>query len=1397
MYKTLKNSKFAKIALIILVTMVALLFGFTNKYSGSLTLVPGIGIETVYADDSSDSGGASPLFTPIMKDSALSDWSTYSKGHTGDSNYGDGAGSFWANVNGVGNGLFGLTTGSSSSFGYTSPSSGSDKKSTNAKLTSQSTLYMKVLTDSGLDHSTQGGDVSNAMTNIGRIIGGALIMLPLLFISIADLLFTGALKLADYLNFYKYFADGSRPTNGLLAPIYDVIHNLYTGLTDLGLTITALILIIAIALYALGLHDLNNGRKLFGIFGRVFVRIFAFVAGPIVLSLVFASALDNLSGAYSTANKPTSVVMSNIVDFKGWTNHSRLALPSSLDGKFTADNASSNHDVTPSEVLDINTAGAGHGSGDDSGNDAYAFVWGWMSGSTIDSGTYMSRFQQIANDDYFTGKDHKTLKGADDKDVKGLVLSGGLHVSDKKFTNSGYSPTASQSETYYSANGFGLSTVGMYNYLASTSQGGSLNWTNLGSLSNKVSMPSHYSYGFAGRGLNFFGNYLSVLVTLWAMAAMAIIFALRAFSAIFKGFFSTLVRTFTTAGSGSPIQLSKLLADFLSMVVQLYGGAFLYNVATTIIIALNNNHSMLTGTVLSSKLLSAGLGDLAQEILAAVVTIFAVVFIIKYSKTFNAGVDEFLTQGIDRLMGKAGYESGTAKRNQGGLTSGQGGSGTGGGINNDGLASDSKRLTNPDGMLGKLWNSGQDAKDAMDNAENQTKAGRLGALAKHKLGKAGMNALSEAGGEGFANDMSNIAHAKRREGGGKKTDLQNEDADNVEANQSKSADDIDTDDPILGGAGVEGEGDGSMDDLVDAQNLTDDEKNAGVVPALKLDEDGNPTRESVAKQIAATNHLARDAKPGAHMSAEERANVMKKAGIKKPTNSDEANDVVQKADDDLRTAQVALANAKTPEEIKSASEVMKKASRTLTAVQDEAASMNGQIESELAPGTSVATAGAHATALLDADESREKATETLANTGATVISLQETGAKHSMNGDLNKKASLANHRLETLEKVVPKAPKSNPDILSAQVTQDLAQKRLLQKAPSKIQIQHQQAEHKVSEARRAYMAKPTQANQALYEKASSNLKAIDNSIIEKLITTEPNSKEAVAYSKAKATVGSAEFVAKSQGVFQKQNPIVEDARIQAGSLQRAQALSGLTSNQKKIYTNSLNTQARMVNQVATSTKAIQKMQVSARNENFAPQAVGTNGKIADKALLKKMVVDHRQNVKEARTGTIGSVKIAKDLAGMSNKDANRYAGSLSSKQLKMVSRASSSGVVSVQDPVVQHARKAITTQAVSQKYYGENSIDEMHTYSNKISKLVDEFKAVQNNKDLEPVAKKTALTNLRAERSDLREQMGATNFEMLKLGKNRAKLETDYNKVVENARNGHIVNIRQKMHFKK
>ena len=169
MYKTLKNSKYAKIALIVLVTMVALLFGFTNKDSGSLKWLPGAGIENVYADDSSSSDSATPLFTPLMKDSSLQDWSKFTSGHTGDSNYGKGAGAYWTNVNGVSNGLFGLTTGSSASFGYTNPDSGTKNK--NQKLTAQSTLYMKALNGSGSDHSIEGGALSNAMIWIGRWIG--------------------------------------------------------------------------------------------------------------------------------------------------------------------------------------------------------------------------------------------------------------------------------------------------------------------------------------------------------------------------------------------------------------------------------------------------------------------------------------------------------------------------------------------------------------------------------------------------------------------------------------------------------------------------------------------------------------------------------------------------------------------------------------------------------------------------------------------------------------------------------------------------------------------------------------------------------------------------------------------------------------------------------------------------------------------------------------------------------------------------------------------------------------------------------------------------------------------------------------------------------------------------
>ena len=73
MYNTLKNGKIAKVALIVLVASVAFLLSSTQKSGNMFQWLPGSGFQTVYADDSSsDSSSASPLFTPVMKDSSLS-----------------------------------------------------------------------------------------------------------------------------------------------------------------------------------------------------------------------------------------------------------------------------------------------------------------------------------------------------------------------------------------------------------------------------------------------------------------------------------------------------------------------------------------------------------------------------------------------------------------------------------------------------------------------------------------------------------------------------------------------------------------------------------------------------------------------------------------------------------------------------------------------------------------------------------------------------------------------------------------------------------------------------------------------------------------------------------------------------------------------------------------------------------------------------------------------------------------------------------------------------------------------------------------------------------------------------------------------------------------------------
>lgn len=1357
-----------------------------------------LGVHSVSAEESEESSGS--LFTPVLKTLVDKEWGKDVKGGTG---------AYWSKVNGVSNGFLGLSTGSSAAYNYSNPKELKGQQ----QSTAYATAYMHALDALGLDHSASGDGISSAMSGIGRLLGGVLILIPLVVIAGVDQMFRVALHMADYLNIYKYFSTNQAPT-GVFAPVYVSVRNLYQAFQDLGMVVTVLILAFMIWAYAVGWHKMNNGSQLGGVFGKILLRIFVIVAGPIIISMAFSSAIASLDGAYTSTPSYKSAIMSKIVNFEGWSKHSRLGLPSELSGKISATDIDNNPDVTSNQVLAINTKGAGMGvdssDSQSAGNISFGrimdMVTGWMTSSQYDAGQYMSSFQQRAVDDYFKkGSNRSELRGFDDKDVKLLITSGSLSTSNGKFVQ-GVEPKQGQSVSYNTSSGFGLSAIGMYNYLSSNSTGTGLQWTNLGKLANNVSKPVHYSYGFAGRGVQFMANYCSVLTSLIAIAYIAFKFAIRSFNAIFKGFFNTLVRFFTSAGSGSPVQLSKLLADFLSMMVQLFGGAFLYNLISTFVATMNMHSDEIfkpsAGAV--AGVLPAGAASMVAQIMMSVLTWIVTWALVKYSGTFNKGVDEFLTQGIDRIMGKAGMEGGASNRNQGGLTSGlgvgggaggvgqDGHAGTGGGINNDGLDSNRSRLTNPDSWLGRQANKKADAKDVMDNADNQSFVGRRAALAKSKAGKGFRNQVRDAGFAGFANDMDNIAAMKRRDGGKDKPAELNKSSEDKESPNVKDGDETESNSPVLGGVGDKNEGDGSMDDLVDAQKVSSDDKEAHTIPKLEHDAEGKPTKQSVAKQLAATNHLVSDtSKSGKHKLPDAtRKKIMADAGIAEPKSAEDANKLVQTASDDVRSAQMSLAQAKSPEEIESASQRLQASSEALMAVQDASSDFSTGKASDVAKGFTVGDAGTRAQALIDSNNTRESSNDSVDSSEQSMANIEQD-AVQSATGVSASAIARGQQQARRVEKAASKSgtpvSKPNKPLIRAQARYENARQAMVESGVNspgnaKKTAALNQAQSGYKTAMSNYTRNPTASAATQVRESQSQVRSAEDSII----STVKSSPLQSAYADSRTALNDTVSGLKSKGESVDTSSPVAQARVQeARAVQNA---IQSRPNMAKTMTNLQGTQASSYKSYAKSNDTFMVLQKQAHADNFAPTAVGTNGKLGNVGALNHMANHKTIAIQEANTGTIGASNIAEKLNQMPEHQATRAFNDMSEKDRVVINRASASGIVNVAQPIVQQAQKAQAQSALRQSYKG-SPLKTVVKQSRQVSNLVQKFKDVENNHDLKPAEKTKALVALKQERGQLQKSMGAKTYQSLTSGATRAKVEQKFQQVTQNAKNGHSMNV--------
>lgn len=1445
MYETLDKHKMFK-PLLIIAIIFATIAGGLLWHGESLVKLPGTHTAVVYAakndsdtsdessDDGSDSGSSgtdenAAIFDDLMADDDLSDWGTFTSKNK---SLPSGTGAYWTKVNQL-NSFLGITTGTSRAISYNDPTT----KSEGAKAASKAANLMHAYTDTGLDHSFAGGAVANAMTILARFVGGIFILLPMIIIAGVNAGFNMLLTLADYLNIFKYLANSKVP-GGVLGDAVSAINKVYTAFTNVGLVVAGLVLAFTLFAYAIGMHQLNDGRRLGSLALRYLLRIFVVVAGPFVIAVTFSSIVTNLKDAYDSPKLADSTIMSNMVDFEKWTYHSRLGLPDSLN-KTLSSTSGSSKDLTAKQVRAINSAGAGHVLGKDSSKASFNMVTRWMTGAQIDAGQYASYFQINSSDNYYT-KDskttHKELQSLkDSKWVKGLVTSGGIAVEKggkgTYFTNGSTAPIAgAHYGSFKDADGYGLSTVGMYNYLSSYDTGGGMQWSRIGSLANDVSKPGHYSVGFAGRGVKFFVNYLSVVISLSAAALLAVVFAWRAVAAVFKGFFGTLVRAFTSGMSGSPVELSKLLAEFLSMIVQLFGGAFLYQISTELLTAFSNDSSGLFTNNDGSIMMAAGFGTIATQLIKSLIILVIAWNLTKYAGKFNKAVDDFLSQGIDRIMGRAGYAGQASKRNEGGLTDGAGNAGTGGGMNNDGISSNGNMLTNPDGWIGRRANRKAKNNEVMNNAADQTPAGRKKALRKYRAEKGLAQAVRGAGFEGAGNDLENIADLHQRQAKNRQGEDDVEDKDVKQNEDAKN--------PSFG--------DGSQDEDVKNQDLTNDEKSDADEPQLEYDDQGNPTAESLARQQAYANHAVGDTKPDsddtpnkgiAGEDAKERqlrrgvmdasqankALETAKRDVKNATNPEEkaeaeqrvkeASDaLVQNAESDVRTAQNDLANAKTPEEQKIASNKLNDALTAYRVAQNEAqqavADSDSTLEAGKTRGEVANDAQRSMNVLAEVDNLRSKALDTQAigseNMQGVRDAMQKDFAdknspKHDSviarkSGDAQKLAS----NVESAYKKSPNAKEYNkPDanVRQAKIDKQVARNTAVQKAikanPAKAKA-YRSAQGAVKAARQQYAKTNGSASSLLaYQKASNKLEKIENSAIQSL---GPNDSAYKALQTAEKVADKTISTSSLAGRIDSRPEIVASADTQAQAIMQG-AIGQTTS--------------KLAHQVQANRKQISQGKVEYRQANQfledsksgAKTKVGATVLQGNRELGSKVITQYGHDMAKAKGGTQTAKPMFEKIQKMTPKQAVATVQEMPVNQQRTMQRAILRGEQSAPELVQKALTHDITNSAVKQQYGNfrtksqkKISLATMNSAAKEFAKLETKRSAIAKNTNLNPAEQNRQAQAVAKAQQCVASKLGnATAAQKLMTAKYRNKVRTDYANVFDNAKMGIDYNVSGKL----
>ena len=572
-------------------------------------------------------------------------------------------------------------------------------------------LYGYLLSDLGLDSTAT---ASTSMASMAMGVSTYCFYLLAMSISVgfgmvADLLktfnpfdlFARAVNVTGLLNLPSYVASNTVLANNQFAL---TIENWYSALYNLSYYVAIPLFLVGIAV---SFFLLRNAQAAKSKLKKFVIRLMFLVVGIPILGGLYTGvvhSLGNMNGIGTSAIN--RVICSTFVDFESWASQSRLAVPANADLSITSNGQPTSHARlnVRNTAFEINKALYGDDFGingeyspyDYTGVVADAMAESWndlytSNTSTDASSSGISSFEGVSSLllRYMMGQKYEAAAFAEDVKSKLDIANEGVYqMFDEMQTpqlviDKGSSPYDSDifngasiygngslnidsNNNYYTEsravgttnsismgvkNLFGLSSLGMYNYLSTDFGESTAVVYSAGSASGFVRQ-SHKSVSIVGSGLYTFLYWLDCCTLL---AVFGIIGWVYIFSMIF-GMFSRTIKMITTipfALLGVMSSIAKVILYTVMMIFNIIGTLFMYSVIVEI--AMNLSSIVMNPLIIAfsqESIIGNSLDNLSIIILIVEIVVY-IVFIVqalRLRKSFIRTIDEMANSIISKFL---------------------------------------------------------------------------------------------------------------------------------------------------------------------------------------------------------------------------------------------------------------------------------------------------------------------------------------------------------------------------------------------------------------------------------------------------------------------------------------------------------------------------------------------------------------------------------------------------------------------------------------------------------------------------------------------------------------------------------------------------------------------------